>query len=96
MKPLLGSLIFVLGLLAPATLTAQDRADNHSRQTQRYYDKQNKDWHEWNDGENQAYQRYTQENKRPNRDFHRLPKRQQQTYFQWRHQHMDDHANTNR
>jgi hypothetical protein len=95
MRPFVGKVIFAFALFAPGLPAVQDHDRNQSDQSQRYYDSKNKDWHNWNDNENQAYQRYTQEKHAPNRDFNRLPKKQQQNYFQWRHQHSDDHPSDN-
>lgn len=81
--------VLAVALLVPAALPAfQDR--DHATTSQRYYDAKNKDYHDWNDNENQAYHRYVQENHMKDRDFAKLSKRQQQSYFAWRHQHMDD------
>ncbi len=75
-------------MLAPALPALQDHdGDRQNSHSQRYYDKQHKDWHEWNDNENQTYQRYVQENHRQARDFNRLSKRDQQNYFKWSHEH---------
>jgi hypothetical protein len=87
-------------MLGIAFITPALPAQDHNRNSQnspsgRYYDRQNKDWHEWNDTENQAYQRYQQENHRQNQDFKRLPRKQQDSYFQWRHQHQDNQRSEN-
>jgi hypothetical protein len=92
MTSFIGKAILAFALLAPAALPAfQDHdRDQKSSQAKRYYDSKNKDWHDWNDGENQSYQRYTQETHGQNREFDKLSKKQQQNYFKWRHDHMDD------
>jgi hypothetical protein len=98
MRPFVGRVILTFALFAPAALAAGEDHERNQKVTQnsRYYDKQHKDWHEWNDDENRSYQRYTQENHRPNRDFNRLSRKDQQNYFQWRHQHSDDHPSDHR
>ncbi|PWU04816.1 MAG: hypothetical protein C5B51_16115 [Terriglobia bacterium] len=58
---------------------------------QRYYDRENRDWHEWNERENQAYRRYWQDQRREGeyREWNRLNRNRQQEYWRWRHQHPD-------
>ncbi len=89
-QTILSSLVVGITLLAPVAVFAQDHDRRDSQQTQRYYDRQNKDWHEWNGNENNYYQRYSQQNHVNNKDFKRLSKRQQDQYFRWRHQQHDD------
>jgi hypothetical protein len=96
MHNFMGSLALAVVLFIPVASKAQDRDQNRTQanEPKRYYDKQNKDWHSWDDRENQSYQRYQQENRRPTRDFDRLSDRQRQDYFRWQHQHStDDHRN---
>jgi hypothetical protein len=75
---------FLLGaaLMAPLGL----RADDHPK---RYYDRDHKDYHEWNEREQQAYQRYRDE-KHINRDWQHARKQDQNEYWRWRHQHQDE------
>jgi len=72
-------------LLLPGTAFTQDR-DHHS-----YEDRGHRDSHEWNEREDQAYRRYLKEHHRKYRDFARLNRRDQESYWTWRHQHMDEH-----
>ena len=44
----------------------------------------------WDDREDRAYQRWTTENHRDNRDCCRLKRREQSEYWNWRHAHPDD------
>ena len=71
--------------MAPVALKADD--DHHK--VRRYYDRDARDYHEWNEHENNAYRRYLQEQHRENREFHRLNRNQQHEYFRWRHSHPD-------
>ncbi len=73
-------------LLAPASLL---RADDHDR-AQRYYDRDARDWHDWNDNEQRAYRRYYQDQHRNNQDWPRTSRAQQRGYWRWRHQHSDE------
>ena len=80
------ALLLSAALLAPVAARAGD--DVHK--DQRYYDRSSKDWHEWNEREDQAYRRYLQEHHREYREFHRASRRDQDDYWKWRHQHPDD------
>jgi len=73
-------------LIAPVVARADDR--NH--QDKRYYDRQGKDYHTWNNNEDRAYRQYLGEQHRDYRDFHRTNRNQQQQYFNWRHTHDDN------
>ncbi len=78
--------LFLLGaaLLAPVAV----RADNHN-QTKRYYDRDGRDYHEWNQNEQRAYNRYLEEQHRRARIELSNRRRDQQQYFKWRHSHSD-------
>ena len=72
-----------LVVLAPAVL----QADDHKDDAHRYHDKSHKDDHEWNNNENQAYHMWAKEKHRKDEDFSRLKERDQQSYWNWRHEH---------
>ena len=63
----------------------EDRKDNHKR----YYDKQHKDYHTWDDNENRAYGQYRSENPKVTLEFSKSSKKQQSDYWNWRHAHPD-------
>ena len=64
------------------------RADDHHEK--RYYDRNGKDYHTWNNNEDRAYRQYLGEQHRDCRDFNRTNRSQQQQYFTWRHTHPDN------
>ena len=64
------------------------RADDHHEK--RYYDRNGKDYHTWNNNEDRAYRQYLGEQHRDYRDFNRTNRSQQQQYFTWRHTHPDN------
>jgi ribulose kinase len=79
---------FVLGaaLLAPVALKADD---NHRQaKVKRYYDREGRDYHQWNDNENRSYRQY-QQDQHQNREFNRANRQQQADYWRWRHSHPD-------
>ena len=67
------------------------RADEHrtDNQTKRYYDKDARDYHEWNQNENQVYHQYVTENHKRDRDFAKTTSGEKRDYFKWRHDHPD-------
>ena len=55
----------------------------------RYYDRNHRDYHEWNDREDRSYRVYLGERHRDYREFHLNSRRQQSNYWNWRHSHPD-------
>ena len=84
----------VLCLSAALAGSAAARADDHGsdHQTKRYYDKGGRDYHEWNQNENQAYHKYVNENHKRDREFAKTNNREKQDYFKWRHSHQDENG----
>jgi hypothetical protein len=56
---------------------------------QRYYDKDARDYHEWNQNENQVYHQYVTENHKRDREFAKTTRTEKKDYFKWRHEHPD-------
>jgi hypothetical protein len=81
--------VFFLGaaLLAPISVLADD--DHANRQTKRYYDKDARDWHQWNDNEDHAYRQFLTENHKKDHDFTKASRVEKRDYFNWRHDHPD-------
>jgi hypothetical protein len=93
---LLGAMLVGALSIAPNTLRAQDHDHDHDQNHENtgrktYYDSSHKDRHEWNDNENSAWTRYRGEHHVKQSDFANTNKRQQQNYWNWRHQHPDEH-----
>jgi hypothetical protein len=78
---------FVLSatLIGPVVLKAEDNRHTEKR----YYDKQRKEYHNWNDNEDRAYRSYLTEQHQSYRTFNKVPAAKQQVYFNWRHDHPD-------
>jgi hypothetical protein len=82
-------------LIIPAALPAQDdRRDNQRSEQQNsknrtYHDAKRNDDHQWNDHEDRAYQMWAQETHRKSDEFSKLNSRDQQSYWDWRHDHSD-------
>jgi uncharacterized protein YecT (DUF1311 family) len=92
----LGSFLLGATLVAPMVLAAgpkpqEERREEAREHQQRYYDRDHKDYHVWDNRENGAYQRWQDErHDQSHRDFARLKRKQQSEYWRWRHEHPDN------
>jgi len=73
----------VVTLAGPAT---QDQ-DNHDRD--RVYDREHKDYHQWDDHEKDAWGRFLAEKHRKEHEFAKASRKEQDEYWNWRHSHPD-------
>jgi hypothetical protein len=92
MTTILGSGLMIPTVVVPTALRAddKDRDDKDRDRKERIYrDKKHNDEHHWNDHEDKAFRMYSEQNHRPYKDFHRLNERDQQSYWDWRHDHSD-------
>lgn len=92
MKRLLYTCLLGSAMLMPVAMKADDHDRDRAR-AQRYYDSDTRQWHDWNDHEQEAYKRYLKEQKRRDRDWAKASKKEQREYWKWRHNHpdRDDH-----
>lgn len=74
-------------LLGAAFLAPVASADDHH--DKRYYDRNVRDYHVYNNQEDRAYRVYLGEQHRDYREFHKMKRNDQQHYFKWRHDHPD-------
>jgi type III secretory pathway component EscR len=81
----LSVLLLSTALIVPVVM----RADDDHRQTRRYYDKNARDWHEWNENEDHSYHQYLQDNHKRDHDFSKASSRERNDYFKYRHAHPD-------
>jgi hypothetical protein len=91
---LTGTLLFGCLSIAPVVLSAQDHDGDHDRDAHHavvYYDRVHKDKHEWNDNEAKNWDRYRNEHHVVTVDFAKAKRNDQQSYWNWRHEHPDDH-----
>ncbi len=95
MKTLLLSTLMTGALcLSPNLLNAQDHdhdQERHESNSRTYQDTVHHDEHQWNDNENTAWNRYRTEHHVKQNDFSRANRKQQQAYWNWRHEHGDNH-----
>lgn len=66
------------------------RTSKDSKDTHRVYDAKHKQYHNWDDNENQAWNRYLSENHKKDHAFTKATKKEQEEYWDWRHDHPDD------
>jgi len=76
------------GLLA-LQVSAQYGSNAYRDRDGRYYDRDHRDYHEWNDREARAWHRYWQEQHRREIAWERAKERQRRDYWRWRHEHPD-------
>ena len=91
MSRTLNALILGVALSLPAAVVARADDEHHDREkAKRYYDRERKDYHEWNEHENRAYRRWMEDRReREYREFNRLERERQRDYWRWRHEHPD-------
>ena len=82
----IGALLLTAGLMAAPLAIADDR----DHDTHRYYDRDHKDYHRWNDNEQRSYGVFLNENHIQVHVFRKAPPTEQQQYWKWRHEHPDE------
>jgi hypothetical protein len=87
-KKYLGSLFLVAALAAPVTIMAVP-APQDDREHKRVYDKEHKDYHNWDDNENRAWGQFLTENHRESHEYAKSNKKEQSEYWNYRHSHPD-------
>ena len=86
MNRFFSALIVGAFLITPVAMQARD--DDHAK---KYYDRDHKDYHQWNDSENTQYHHFLEEKHRKDHDWNKSNKKEQQEYWNWRHDHPDAH-----
>jgi hypothetical protein len=84
--------LFIAGLFLSAALLAP-LATKVSAAPQiisvRVYDRDHRDYHNWDDRESRSYESYRNEHRGYNVTFQKNNRRQQSNYWKWRHEHPD-------
>ena len=88
-------------LAAPSAMNAAGKPQDNGRQEEhrrddndrnRFYDRQHKDYHNWDDNEDRSFRVYLGERHREYHPFVELKVKEQSAYWNWRHRHPDhDH-----
>jgi hypothetical protein len=84
----IGSLLLAAAIAAPTAIIAGPRPQEAAVQV-RVYDRDHRDYHNWDDHEDRAYRRYLTERHRTYVEYHRQHYRAQRHYWNWRHSHPD-------
>jgi hypothetical protein len=82
------SLFLIAALAAPVSMLAVPAPQEGTVQV-RVYDRNHKDYHNWDDRENQSWNRYNTDNHRKSHEFKTANKREQGQYWNYRHSHTD-------
>lgn len=85
----LASLFLTAALAAPLSMLAAPVPD--ATVQVRVYDKNHKDYHNWDDNENRAWGQFLAENHKSSHEYKKANKKEQSQYWNWRHAHPDDH-----
>jgi hypothetical protein len=84
----LASIFLSAALVAPASVIAAPKPQEAGVQV-RVYDKDHKDYHNWDAHENAAWGRFIVENHRKDHEYAHADKKEQREYWNWRHSHPD-------
>jgi len=85
----IASLFLAAAFAAPMSLIAAPVPQEAGVQI-RVYDRQHRDYHNWDENENRAWGQYLAENHREAHEYSRANRREQTRYWNWRHTHPDD------
>lgn len=86
------TLFVVAGLGTPLMV----KADDHDHDNKRYYDKEHKDYHEWNENEERNFAIFLNGKHLAIHTWDRASPRERQEYWNWRHQHPDERRDERR
>ena len=84
----ISSLVLVAALAVPAAILANAMPQEASVQV-RVYDRDHKDYHNWDDREDHAYRLYLSDHHRPYVEFSKQNSHSQSAYWTYRHSHPD-------
>jgi hypothetical protein len=82
------SLFLTAALAAPVAIVAAPAPQDAGVQV-RVYDRDHKDYHNWDDHENHAWGAYLEHNHYHNQEYAHASKKEQREYWNWRHSHPD-------
>jgi hypothetical protein len=87
-SPMSGTLLLSTSLFAQDRDHGRDR-DDHKDNRHHVYDKHHKDYHDFDQREDRAWNMYWQQRHHAAVDWDRASDRQRQDYWSWRHSHSD-------
>jgi hypothetical protein len=80
------SFLLAAGIVAPAVVVTQAKAQSVQL---RVYDRDHRDYHNWDDREDRSYRSYLGEQHQDYREYNRQNHKTQKNYWRWRHNHPD-------
>jgi hypothetical protein len=84
----IASLCLTAALAAPVSMMAVPVPQEANAQV-RVYDKDHKDYYNWDDPENRAWGQFLADNHKSSHEFSKANKKEQSQYWNWRHAHPD-------
>jgi hypothetical protein len=84
----IGSMILAAALVTPTVTLAAPLPQDAAVQV-RVYDRDHKDYHNWDDREDHVYRQYLTDNHRAYRTYDHQNRSTQRAYWNWRHEHPD-------
>jgi hypothetical protein len=81
---LLSAVLLIPGLICPLAMTANAASQGVSI---RFYDRDHKDYHNWDDNENRRYEEFRRDHPKYSVKFSKTSRAQQREYWKWRHEH---------
>src|ERR1700674_675747 len=85
----LASSLFLAAAIASPVSTMAAPVPQDAAVQVRVYDRDHKDYHNWDDNENKHWGVYLQENHLKEHDFKKATRKEQSGYWKWRHDHPD-------
>ena len=92
LRILLGGLLLGTALIAPIVVRADSDDHPYNKRyydNRRYYDRDGRDYHVWNNQEHRAYRFYLGDQHREYREWRNVRRPERREYFRWRHSHPD-------
>ena len=83
---IISSLFLGAALIAPMAITANAAPQSVSV---RVYDRDHKDYHNWDDRESKSYETFRGDHPKYKVTFGKNKRSEQRTYWNWRHEHPD-------
>jgi hypothetical protein len=83
---IISSLFLSAAFVTPLAITANAAPQSVSV---RVYDRDHKDYHNWDDRESRSYETFRGEHPKYNATYRRARRKQQRAYWNWRHEHPD-------
>ncbi len=83
------SFFLAAALASPLAIAQQDHKNGNTENQNRVYDKDHKDYHNWDANEDRAWGQFLTENHKSPHDFKTANQKEQSQYWNWRHAHPD-------